>query len=196
MRPKRSLEAEAAALRISEAKKRRQERANKPGPAPYGLLWSELDRRAMAFATSDGRFLVWTNPNMSVTMSATPVSQRLIRHTYLRQPSMYVVIPDPPADNNPEEEEEPAAASVLPLDGRVQLVLRRNKRLAEEQPSFGYIRVSQIPRTPRHARARAAARKSWARSEQAGMALHPDLNFPVERESRPALGGPKEVVDE
>lgn len=72
MRPKRSLqhefdmaERQRKAARLEEERRQAEQRSKKPGFAPYGILWSELDRRAMAFLTGDGRLCVWTRPDGS-----------------------------------------------------------------------------------------------------------------------------------
>lgn len=182
MRRKRSLRAEAAAAKAQEAKRRRQERAEKPGAAPYGLSWSELDRRAMAFTTSDGTLDVWTNPNMSVVVAGKgEKALNRLQHSYLRKPAHYLVQPELRDPGLPEEKYEPSV-SALPVGGRIRVVLRRGGGACGEEGEYAFrqYRLSDLSLADhRSARARSAARKAWARAETEGVALRPELNFPV-----------------
>lgn len=182
MRRKRSLRAEAAAVKAQEAKRRRQERTEKPGAAPYGLLWSELDRRAMAFTTSDGQLDVWTNPDMTVvTYTHGQHAVNRLPH-YRRQPSLYLVSPHRSDPESQEDSDEAPPVPALPVEGRVRVVLRRGGGACGEEGEYAFrqYRLSDLPLADhRSVRARSMARKEWAQAEKYGMALRPELNFPV-----------------
>lgn len=184
MRTKRSLQAEADAVRELRAKRRRQARVHTPGPAPYQLRWAELDRRAMAFTTADGQLDVWTDPDgqvrvmrgrvQTVTQTPCPPSAMVSQsHLYQRHASHYVVFP---ASSKDEAETKWAA---IPSKGDLRLMLQKP---TAEHPQWQFTRVL-IDALPVHevsfTRARARARKSWAAAAQAQIPLLPALNFPL-----------------
>lgn len=204
MRPKRSLKAMADKARLLEEQAAKRAHSEKPGNAPYGLMWSEMDRRAMAFTTVDGCFDVWTDPSGLVCVYSLRSwkaddpddhSAEWFRSSFVRIQDYYDVLaafysaPAAIADmleatnllNTIYEAREEGGltflGSIYPVACRLRAVLKRCVDKPNEFIQRSW-KISDIPvNDHRNAGARKRARDDWARKEAEGVPLLASLNF-------------------
>lgn len=162
MRPKRSLRAEAA---------QRERRAR---VAPYGLRWSEVDRRALAYTACGGRLLVWTRPDGVVTVDGDGFVPFFHSYQYDRQGDQYVVTRDVRGEavarlSGGQVRHPPALPEAAE---NLRVVLRRPE--ARARPGWRverWVTSEWSLNALCYADARALAREAWLRAEQAGVPL-------------------------